>query len=109
VAWCGFRRAARGRQLLRVAADEDEPEPGGGEAERDGAADAVGGVVAAAEGLAGAEEHGVDPRREADGGAEGHDEADGGQRYAGCARRNSTWTHVPAMAGVVGFGGELEE
>jgi len=71
-------------QLLRVAADEDEPEPGGDEAECDGAADAVGGTgddgpgaVAVAEGLAGVEECGVDPVREADG-RDGREEARGG-------------------------------
>jgi len=80
----GLDLGGHGGQLLRVAADEDEPEPGGGEAERDGAADAVGGAgddgpgaVAAAEGLAGAEERGIDPVREADGG-DGREEARGG-------------------------------
>ena len=73
-------------ELVRVAADEHEVEAGGGEAEGDGAADAVGGAgddgpgpVAAAQGLAGAEEGGVDPEREAQGGAGGDEEADGGQ------------------------------
>jgi hypothetical protein len=84
----------------------DEPEPGSGEAERDGAADAVGGAgddglgaVAAAEGLAGAEERGVDLEREADGG-EGtrRPTAASASAQAGCARRNSTWAHVPAIA-----------
>jgi hypothetical protein len=67
-------------ELLRVAAHEDEPEPRGGEAEGDGAADPVGGAgddgpgaVAAAQVLARAEEGGVDPESEADGGA-GRDE-----------------------------------
>jgi hypothetical protein len=83
----GLDLGGDGGQLLLVAADEDEPEPGRGEAEGDGAADAVGGArhdgpgaVAAAQGLARAEERGVDPEREAGGGAHGHEQAHRGQR-----------------------------
>ena len=109
----GLDLGGHGGQLLRVAADEDEPEPGGGEAERDGAADAVGGAgddgpgaVAAAEGLAGAEERGVDPEREADGGADGHEEAHGGQRQRpGRLRAEELDVGARAGHGVAGFGG----
>jgi hypothetical protein len=99
-----------GDSLVRVAADEHEADPGGGEAEGDGpAADAVGGAgdaglkpVAAVQGLSGAEESGVDHRREAHGGA------GGSGRHVQRPRRLRTedlsmWTRTGYRVANIGF------
>jgi hypothetical protein len=77
----GLELGRDGGELVRVPADEDDPEAGRGEAEGERAADAVRGArddgpraVAAAQRPRGAEERRVQPQREARRSARGHEE-----------------------------------